>query len=161
MTNYPCVSLLGEQGYVYSTFLKQYNPLRDSQRAGQMAKEQQQQQPAAMVDEDFDDISLFVSGSGSSSLRSFNLNTTDSNSSLSGLQWELESNEELVDPVETEAQQVCVNHKCPCTHGHHFRGGLNTIVTLRCDINALLKVYTKSKVRKNNATNKTPLRQLR
>uniref|UniRef100_A0A3Q0SUA4 Dynamin-binding protein n=1 Tax=Amphilophus citrinellus TaxID=61819 RepID=A0A3Q0SUA4_AMPCI len=26
----------GAQGYVYSTFLKQYNPLRDSQRAGQM-----------------------------------------------------------------------------------------------------------------------------
>ncbi|XP_047434549.1 rho guanine nucleotide exchange factor 38 [Mugil cephalus] len=95
----------GAQGYVYSTFLKQYNPLRDSQRAGQMAKEQQQQQPAAMVEEDFDDISLFVSGSGSSSLRSFNLNTTDSNSSLAGVQWELESNEELVDVVETEAQQ--------------------------------------------------------
>uniref|UniRef100_G3PZY6 Dynamin-binding protein n=1 Tax=Gasterosteus aculeatus TaxID=69293 RepID=G3PZY6_GASAC len=28
------VHLLGAQGYVYSTFLKQYNPLRDSQRGG-------------------------------------------------------------------------------------------------------------------------------
>ncbi|XP_022621144.1 rho guanine nucleotide exchange factor 38 [Seriola dumerili] len=95
----------GTQGYVYSTFLKQYNPLRDSQRAGQMAKEQQQQQPPAMVDDDFDDISLFVSGSGSSSLRSFNLNTTDSSSTLSGLQGEPESPEDLEDTVDTEAQQ--------------------------------------------------------
>ncbi|XP_023123856.2 LOW QUALITY PROTEIN: rho guanine nucleotide exchange factor 38 [Amphiprion ocellaris] len=95
----------GAQGYVYSTFLKQYNPLRDSQRAGQMAKEQQQQPPPAMVDEDFDDLSLFVSGSGSSSLRSFNLNTTDSSSTLSGLQGELESTEDLEDMLDTEAQQ--------------------------------------------------------
>ncbi|XP_008285387.1 rho guanine nucleotide exchange factor 38 [Stegastes partitus] len=95
----------GTQGYVYSTFLKQYNPLRDSQRAGQMAKEQQQQQPPAMVDEDFDDLSLFVSGSGSSSLRSFNLNTTDSSSTLSGLQGELESADDLEDTLDTEAQQ--------------------------------------------------------
>ncbi|XP_072241103.1 rho guanine nucleotide exchange factor 38 isoform X1 [Leuresthes tenuis] len=95
----------GTQGYVYSTFLKQYNPLRDSQRAGQIAKEQQQQQPPAMVDEDFDDLSLFVSGSGSSSLRSFNLNTTDSSSTLSGLQGELESAEDLEDPLDSEAQQ--------------------------------------------------------
>ncbi|XP_022049426.2 rho guanine nucleotide exchange factor 38 [Acanthochromis polyacanthus] len=95
----------GAQGYVYSTFLKQYNPLRDSQRAGQMAKEQQQQQPPAMVDEDFDDLSLFVSGSGSSSLRSFNLHTTDSSSMLSGLQGELESTEDLEDTLDTEAQQ--------------------------------------------------------
>ncbi|XP_037621243.1 rho guanine nucleotide exchange factor 38 isoform X1 [Sebastes umbrosus] len=95
----------GTQGYVYSTFLKQYNPLRDSQRAGQMAKEQQQQQPPAMADEDFDDISLFVSGSGSSSLRSFNLNTTDSGSTLSGLQGEPESPEDLEDTLDTEAQQ--------------------------------------------------------
>ncbi|XP_018551218.1 rho guanine nucleotide exchange factor 38 [Lates calcarifer] len=95
----------GEQGYVYSTFLKQYNPLRDSQRAGQMAKEQQQQQPPAMVDDDFDDLSLFVSGSGSSSLRSFNLNTTDSSSTLSGLQGEPESLEDLEDALDTEAQQ--------------------------------------------------------
>ncbi|KAK2817133.1 hypothetical protein Q5P01_025324 [Channa striata] len=105
------------QGYVYSTFLKQYNPLRDSQRGGQMAKEQQQQQqqppqqqqqqqpPPAMVDDDFDDLSLFVSGSGSSSLRSFNLNTTDSSLSLPGLQGETESPEDSVDPVDTEAQQ--------------------------------------------------------
>ncbi|XP_044045715.1 rho guanine nucleotide exchange factor 38 isoform X2 [Siniperca chuatsi] len=95
----------GKQGYVYSTFLKQYNPLRDSQRAGQMAKEQQQQQPLAMVDEDFDDLSLFVSGSGSSSLRSFNLNTTDNSSTLSGLQGEPESMEDLEDTLDADAQQ--------------------------------------------------------
>ncbi|CAN9510325.1 unnamed protein product [Ophioblennius macclurei] len=106
----------GSQGYVYSTFLKQYNPLRDSQRAGQMAREQQQQQhqhqqqqqqqqTPVSVDEDFDDFSLFVSGSGSSSLRSYNLNTTDSSSTLSGLQGELESNEDLEVTLESEAQQ--------------------------------------------------------
>ncbi|KAM9314072.1 rho guanine nucleotide exchange factor 38 isoform 1-T1 [Pholidichthys leucotaenia] len=95
----------GAQGYVYSTFLKQYNPLRDSQRAVQMAKEQPQQQPPAMVDEDFDDLSLFVSGSGSSSLRSFNLTTTDSSSTLSGLQGELECTEDLEESVDLEAEQ--------------------------------------------------------
>uniref|UniRef100_A0A3Q2XEI0 Dynamin-binding protein n=1 Tax=Hippocampus comes TaxID=109280 RepID=A0A3Q2XEI0_HIPCM len=73
----------GKFGYVYSTFLKQYNPLRDSQRGGQL--------PPAMADEDFDNLSLFVSGSGSSSLRSFSLNTTDSGSNLSGLQGELDT----------------------------------------------------------------------
>lgn len=72
-----------------------------------MAKEQQQQQLPAMVDDDFDNLSLFVSGSGSSSLRSFNLNTTDSSSTLSGLQGELESPEDLVDELDTDAQQVC------------------------------------------------------
>ncbi|KAL6110767.1 arhgef38 [Pungitius sinensis] len=100
----------GTQGYVYSTFLKQYNPLRDSQRGGRRAKDhqqqqqQQQQQAPAMADEDFDDLSLFVSGSGSSSLRSFNLNlnTTDSGSTLSGLQGEPEGPE---GPEDTEAQQ--------------------------------------------------------
>ncbi|XP_004549489.1 rho guanine nucleotide exchange factor 38 isoform X1 [Maylandia zebra] len=95
----------GMQGYVYSTFLKQYNPLRDSQRAGQMAKEQPQQQPPATVEEDFDDLSLFVSGSGSSSLRSFKLSATDSCSILSGLQGELESTEDTEDTVDSEAQQ--------------------------------------------------------
>nr|XP_019956819.1 PREDICTED: rho guanine nucleotide exchange factor 38 [Paralichthys olivaceus] len=101
----------GAQGYVYSTFLKQYNPLRDSQRAGQMVKEQQPQQqqqqppPPVMVDDDFDDLSLFVSGSGSSSLRSFNLTTTDSSSTLSGLQGEPESVEDLEDTSDTDAQQ--------------------------------------------------------
>lgn len=98
---------LDTQGYVYSTFLKQYNPLRDSQRAGQMAKEQPQQQTAALVDDDFDNISLFVSGSGSSSLRSFSLNTTDSSSILSGLH-EPESLEDPEDTLDAEAQQVCV-----------------------------------------------------
>ncbi|XP_028264252.1 rho guanine nucleotide exchange factor 38 [Parambassis ranga] len=99
----------GQQGYVYSTFLKQYNPLRDSQRAGQMTKEHpQQQQTPTMVDEDFDDISLFVSGSGNSSLRSFNLNTTDSSSTLSGLQGELENTEDLEDTLDTEQQFYAV-----------------------------------------------------
>ncbi|CAJ1052376.1 rho guanine nucleotide exchange factor 38 [Xyrichtys novacula] len=98
----------GKCGYVYSTFLKQYNPLRDSMRAGQMVREQQQQQPQpqpVMVDEDFDDISLFVSGSGSSSLRSFNLNTTDSSSTHSGLQGEPESPEELEESVDGDVEQ--------------------------------------------------------
>ncbi|XP_060951488.1 rho guanine nucleotide exchange factor 38 [Limanda limanda] len=96
------------QGYVYSTFLKPYNPLRDSQRKGQMVKEQQPQQqqpPPVMVDDDFDDLSLFVSGSGSSSLRSFNLTTTDSGSTLSGLQGEPESPEDLEETSDTDAQQ--------------------------------------------------------
>lgn len=87
----------GAQGYVYSTFLKQYNPLRDPQRGGQVARDQQpdhQQQQPVMVEEDFDDISLFVSGSGSSSLRSFSLNTTDSCSTLSGLQGEPDNPED-------------------------------------------------------------------
>ncbi|KAK7912878.1 hypothetical protein WMY93_013089 [Mugilogobius chulae] len=84
------------QGYMYSTFLKQYNPNRDPQRSAQLTLEQQpiQQQPVVMVDEDFDDISLFVSGSGNSSLLSFNLNTTDSSSTLSGLQGEPDSPED-------------------------------------------------------------------
>ena len=111
LTNCRCVSRVGAQGYVYSTFLKQYNPLRDSQRRGQMVKEQQPQQPQpppVMVDDDFDDLSLFVSGSGSSSLRSFNLTTTDSGSTLSGLQGEPESPEDLEETSDTDAQQVRV-----------------------------------------------------
>lgn len=106
----------GAQGYVYSTFVKQYNPLRDSQRSAQRASEQQAQQTqqkqlqqTVMDDEDFDDLSLFVSGS--CSLRSISLSTADSSSTLSTLssvQLELESGEELVDPADTDAQQVCV-----------------------------------------------------
>ncbi|XP_076004020.1 rho guanine nucleotide exchange factor 38 isoform X2 [Genypterus blacodes] len=95
----------GSQGYVYSTFLKLYNPLRNAQRASLASAEQQQQPPPAMVDEDFDDLSLFVSGSGSSSLRSFSLNTTDSSSTLSGLQGELESPQNLEDTQDSDAQQ--------------------------------------------------------
>ncbi|XP_075888072.1 rho guanine nucleotide exchange factor 38 [Nelusetta ayraudi] len=95
----------GVQGYVYSTFLKPYNPLRDSQRAAQMVKEQQQQQSPATLDEDFDDLSLFVSGSGSSSLRSFSLNTTDSSSTLSGLQGEQESPQDPEDMLDNDSQQ--------------------------------------------------------
>lgn len=71
-----------------------------------MAKEQQQ--APAMAVEDFDDISLFVSGSGSSSLRSFNLNTTDSSSTLSGLQGEPEGPEDLEEALDADTQQVCV-----------------------------------------------------
>uniref|UniRef100_A0A667XY43 Rho guanine nucleotide exchange factor 38 n=1 Tax=Myripristis murdjan TaxID=586833 RepID=A0A667XY43_9TELE len=92
-------------GYVYSTFLKQYNPLRDLHLAGHASAEQQQQQPV-MVDEDFDNLSLFVSGSGSSSLRSFSLNTTDSPSTPSGLQGELESSQEMDDTLDTEFYAV-------------------------------------------------------
>ncbi|TNM85879.1 hypothetical protein fugu_008150 [Takifugu bimaculatus] len=99
----------GSQGYVYSTFLKPYNPLRDSQRSGQMCRDQQQQpqqqQQPVSVDEDFDDLSLFVSGSGSSSLRSFNLNTTDSSSTLSGLQGDQVSPEDTEDTLENDTQQ--------------------------------------------------------
>lgn len=76
-----------------------------------MAKEQQQQQFAATLDEDFDDLSLFVSGSGSSSLRSFSLNTTDSSSTLSGLQGEQESPQDPEDTLDNDTQQVCV---CLC-----------------------------------------------
>lgn len=72
-----------------------------------MSKQQQQQQQLPVtLDEDFDDLSLFVSGSGSSSLRSFSLHTTDSSSTLSGLQGEQESPEDLDDTLENEAQQV-------------------------------------------------------
>ncbi|XP_029016710.1 rho guanine nucleotide exchange factor 38 [Betta splendens] len=92
------------QGYVYSTFLKQYNPLRDSQRAGQVAREQPQQQTPALLDDDFDNISLFVSGSGSSSLRSFSLNNTDSSSILSGLH-EPEGPEDPEDTLDGDTQQ--------------------------------------------------------
>ncbi|TNN61944.1 Rho guanine nucleotide exchange factor 38 [Liparis tanakae] len=63
-----------------------------------------------MVDEDFDDLSLFVSGSGSSSLRSFSLNTTDSGSILSGLQGEQESPEDLEETQDAEAQQFYAVH---------------------------------------------------
>lgn len=83
-----------------------------------MAKEQQQQQVPAMVDDDFDNLSLFVSGSGSSSLRSFNLNTTDSSSTLSGLQGEPESPEDLED---TEAQQVCGRGHVTGPYFCHFK----------------------------------------
>lgn len=104
MTSHVTLPPLGDKGYVYSTFLKQYNPLRDSQRANQKAKEQQQ--PPVITYEDFDDLSLFVSPS-SSSMRSLSLNTTDSSSTLSGLQGELENAEELEELVDGDTQQVC------------------------------------------------------
>ncbi|XP_014911240.1 rho guanine nucleotide exchange factor 38 isoform X1 [Poecilia latipinna] len=93
----------GDKGYVYSTFLKQYNPLRDSQRANQKAKEQQQ--APVITYEDFDDLSLFVSPSSSGSMRSGSLNTTDSSSTLSGLQGELENAEEQGESVDGDTQQ--------------------------------------------------------
>ncbi|XP_062386654.1 rho guanine nucleotide exchange factor 38 [Sardina pilchardus] len=70
------------RGYVYSSFLKAYNPQREQARA------------QAEQTDDFDNLSLFVSGSGSSSLRSFSLHASDSTSTLSGLQGEPESSED-------------------------------------------------------------------
>ncbi|KAJ3614454.1 hypothetical protein NHX12_018026, partial [Muraenolepis orangiensis] len=66
----------GTQGYVYSTFLKQYNPLKDVNRAG-----------------------------GSSSLRSFSLQTADSCSILSGLQGELDNLPDQEESVDGDPQQ--------------------------------------------------------
>ncbi|XP_056442271.1 rho guanine nucleotide exchange factor 38 [Gadus chalcogrammus] len=97
----------GTQGYVYSTFLKQYNPLRDVTRTGQSVVEQPQEQ---LVDEDFDNLSLFVSGSGNSSLRSFSLHTADSGSILSGLQGELEGLQDLEESVDEDPQQFYAVH---------------------------------------------------
>ncbi|CAL8331555.1 unnamed protein product [Lota lota] len=97
----------GTQGYIYSSFLKQYNPLRDVNRIKQSVVEQPQEQ---LVDEDFDNLSLFVSGSGSSSLRSFSLQTADSGSILSGLQGELESLQDLEESVDEDPQQFYAVH---------------------------------------------------
>lgn len=129
----------GAQGYVYSTFLKQYNPLRDPQRGGQVARDQQpdhQQQQPVMVEEDFDDISLFVSGSGSSSLRSFSLNTTDSCSTLSGLQGEPDNPEDQGvsvdgDDVLDDTQQVLI--KCSTKY---YQNRFAAVVP--CDVVTLL-----------------------
>lgn len=63
------------------------------------------------VDEDFDDISLFVSGSGSSSLRSFSLHTTDSSYTLSGQQEDQVSPEDAEDTLENDTQQVCFSFR--------------------------------------------------
>ncbi|KAI1887507.1 hypothetical protein AGOR_G00191030 [Albula goreensis] len=82
------------QGYVYSTFLKQYNP----GRAGGAVQ--------AEPPDDFDNLSLFVSGSGSSSLRRFSLNTPDSScTSLAGLQGEAETPEDI-DPEDQQFYAV-------------------------------------------------------
>ncbi|KAJ8335784.1 hypothetical protein SKAU_G00391260 [Synaphobranchus kaupii] len=84
----------GTQGYVYSSFLKRYNPGRAQSGA--------QAEPP----DDFDNLSLFVSGSGSSSLRSFSLNTPDSScGSLAGLQGEPESPEDA-DPEDQQFYAV-------------------------------------------------------
>uniref|UniRef100_A0A3P8YLN0 Dynamin-binding protein n=1 Tax=Esox lucius TaxID=8010 RepID=A0A3P8YLN0_ESOLU len=65
------------QGYVYSSFLKQYNPNRDPGRTGQGTRTAEPQQAVEVQDEDFDNLSLFVSSSsrnnsfrGQSSMRS-------------------------------------------------------------------------------------------
>ncbi|CAB1327335.1 unnamed protein product [Coregonus sp. 'balchen'] len=59
------------QGYVYSSFLKQYNPNRDQARPGQGTGTTEPQQSIVVLDEDFDNLSLFVSGSGrNNSIRS-------------------------------------------------------------------------------------------
>ncbi|KAG9344138.1 hypothetical protein JZ751_012620 [Albula glossodonta] len=82
------------QGYVYSTFLKQYNP----GRAGGVVQ--------AEPPDDFDNLSLFVSGSSSNSLRRFSLNTPDSScTSLAGLQGEPETPEDI-DPEDQQFYAV-------------------------------------------------------
>ncbi|XP_042174590.1 rho guanine nucleotide exchange factor 38 isoform X1 [Oncorhynchus tshawytscha] len=77
------------QGYVYSSFLKQYNPNRDQGRPGQGTGTgiTEPQQPIVVLDEDFDNLSLFVSGSGRnnsirsrSSIPNFSLYNTSSTS---------------------------------------------------------------------------------
>nr|XP_046164441.1 rho guanine nucleotide exchange factor 38 isoform X1 [Oncorhynchus gorbuscha] len=75
------------QGYVYSSFLKQYNPNRDQGRPGQGTGITEPQQPIVVLDEDFDNLSLFVSGSGRnnsmrsrSSIPNFSLYNTSSTS---------------------------------------------------------------------------------
>ncbi|KAK1174941.1 rho guanine nucleotide exchange factor 38-like isoform X1 [Acipenser oxyrinchus oxyrinchus] len=62
-----------QQGYVYSSFLKQYNPTKEHN--GTLHNQQ----------EDFDNISLFISGNGSSSLKSFSIAHSDSSSSINGM----------------------------------------------------------------------------
>ncbi|XP_058885564.1 rho guanine nucleotide exchange factor 38-like isoform X2 [Acipenser ruthenus] len=62
-----------QQGYVYSSFLKQYNHTKEHN--GTLHNQQ----------EDFDNISLFISGNGSSSLKSFSIAHSDSSSSLNGI----------------------------------------------------------------------------
>ncbi|KAK7161794.1 hypothetical protein R3I94_004462 [Phoxinus phoxinus] len=67
------------QGYVYSSFLKAYNPQRE----------------VTEKPDDFDNLSLFVSGSRSSSMRSFSPNSTsDSVSPQSGPQDEPDHSED-------------------------------------------------------------------
>lgn len=75
-----CVCVcLGTQGYVYSSFLKAYNPQRE----------------VTERPDDFDNLSLFVSGSRSSSMRSFSPNSTsDSMSPQSGPQDEPDHSED-------------------------------------------------------------------
>uniref|UniRef100_A0A4W5LDP4 Dynamin-binding protein n=1 Tax=Hucho hucho TaxID=62062 RepID=A0A4W5LDP4_9TELE len=75
------------QGYVYSSFLKQFNPNRDQGRPGQGTGTTEPQQPIVVLDEDFDNLSLFVSGSGRnnsirsrSSIPNFSLYNTSSTS---------------------------------------------------------------------------------
>ncbi|KAJ8000767.1 hypothetical protein DPEC_G00183750 [Dallia pectoralis] len=59
------------QGYVYSTFLKQYNPNRDPGRPCQGNGTAEPQQTVEVLDEDFDNLSLFVSSCGrNNSIRS-------------------------------------------------------------------------------------------
>lgn len=70
---------LGTQGYVYSSFLKAYNPQRE----------------VTERPDDFDNLSLFVSNSRSSSMRSFSpYSTSDSMSPQPGPQDEPEPSED-------------------------------------------------------------------
>ncbi|XP_062334814.1 rho guanine nucleotide exchange factor 38 isoform X1 [Osmerus eperlanus] len=75
------------QGYTYSTFLKRYNPQRDQSQTSTptstpLPHDSHPKHQSLILDEDFDNLSLFVSGSGS--MRSFSL--SGSCSILSGLQ---------------------------------------------------------------------------
>lgn len=89
--------------------------------------QQQQEQPVS-VEEDFDDISLFVSGSSSSSLRSFSLNTTNSSLTLSGLQGDQESSEGTEDTLENDTQQVCFSFR----DVWHYLKKINLSICRKC-----------------------------
>ncbi|XP_033870315.1 rho guanine nucleotide exchange factor 38-like [Acipenser ruthenus] len=79
-----------QQGYVYSSFLKQYNHTKEHN--GTLHNQQ----------EDFDNISLFISGNGSSSLKSFSIAHSDSSSSINGMA-EVDGNHSC---GESEDQQI-------------------------------------------------------
>lgn len=108
-TSGPLYFATGAQGYVYSTFLKPYNPTKD--RAGV--------RPEAA--DDFDNINLFVSGgaggsrtsiSGSvsmGSLRGFCLDTADGAPTSDALQGEPEA------PQDENAEDQQVRKLCGAT----------------------------------------------
>lgn len=91
-----CVCL-GTQGYVYSSFLKAYNPQRE----------------VTERPDDFDNLSLFVSGSRSSSMRSFSPNSTSDSVSLQSAPQDEQdhSEDQYVRHMENASVCVCVVHK--------------------------------------------------